>query len=322
MTTQKKQPTKGVPANIQDANLPVEQYVVSKQFKGELKKALPKGKNVEKFARGVRTAVLTDPTGKLLQCDPVSIVMAVLTSAQLDLEVDAKGHAYLIPYGSRCQLIPGYKGYLRKIQECGIVDTITTQIVYEGDEFQVEGGTNPGIKHIINTEDATGRDNGMLTYVYAIIRYKSGAVDFEVMSRGECEKIRDGLKFESNVWKNHFSEMARKTVVRRFVKRLQLPTVENILQIDDLHSQGMIANIDEGQVVAVKNDEVKTPDNEDRNLEIEQILHAWVADKKNKLDNKMIQSYIDGLTGKQNYNDLTTAEAEEVFAQIKKDYKL
>src|SRR5690606_18650210 len=69
--------------------------------------ALPKHMTPERMARIAFTAVQRQPP--LLECSQQSLALAVINAAELGLETDLLGHAYLVPFkgknGYECQLI-------------------------------------------------------------------------------------------------------------------------------------------------------------------------------------------------------------------------
>ena len=69
-----------------------------KRMHGEIAKALPKHFQSERFTRLALTAFRQSP--ELQKCSPISIIAALMESAQLGLEPNTSlGHAYLIPFG-------------------------------------------------------------------------------------------------------------------------------------------------------------------------------------------------------------------------------
>ena len=70
------------------------------------------------------------------------------------------------------------------------------------------------------------RDRGEVIGFYAVAKLKDGGYCFEFMSRQQVEKIQADAekknKFPSAVWRDHFVEMGRKTVIRRLAKYLPL----------------------------------------------------------------------------------------------------
>ena len=77
----------------------------------QIQKALPQHMSAERMARIAMTAVSSTP--KLLECDPKSLIGALMQSSQIGLEPNTNlGQAYLIPYGKEVQLQVSYLGMI------------------------------------------------------------------------------------------------------------------------------------------------------------------------------------------------------------------
>ena len=183
-------------------------------FLPEIQRALPKHLNGDRMARIALTAFRRTP--KLAQCDPRSVFAAVIQASQLGLEPDTMGRAYLIPYGSECQFVPGWKGLVDLVNRSG-QGTVWTGAVFEGDSFDYQLGDSPYVKHKPGTEDSPDK----LTHVYAIGRTKGAEWPIiEVWSMAKVLKHRDRY---NKVGKKHYSyeneEMyARKVALLQVVK--------------------------------------------------------------------------------------------------------
>lgn len=191
-----------------------------KKFEPEIKKALPAAITPERFTRMVLTALSVNP--KLAQCTPKSFLGAMMNAAQLGVEPNTPlGQAYLIPYKNKgvdeVQFQLGYKGLIDLAYRSGDIDTIQSQIVYENDEFEVQYGIEPKLKHI----PATG-ERGKMVRVYAILKMKNGGYTFDVMSvddvKKHAEKYSQASKSSYSPWATSFEEMAKKTVLKRVLK--------------------------------------------------------------------------------------------------------
>lgn len=196
----------------------MQQYI--KSMEGEIAKALPSVITPERFTRIVLTAVSANP--QLAQCTPASFLGAMMTSAQLGMEVNTPiGQAYVLPYRNKgvleAQFILGYKGLVDLAYRSGEVEIIQAQVVYENDEFECQYGLEPKLKHV----PADG-ERGEATKVYAMFKTKSGGYGFEVMSmddvRKHAEKYSKAYSSGFSPWKNSFEEMAKKTCLRRVLK--------------------------------------------------------------------------------------------------------
>lgn len=163
---------------------------------------------------------------KLLECTPLSILRSMMQAAELGLEVcSGKNEGYLIPRWNgkakavECTFLPGYQGLIKLAVESGNVSNVEARVVYEADTFEPEYGTHPKIKHIPSFK----KDRGGIVAVYAVAFLPNGTEQFEIMALHEVEEIRDRAKDGKDgfsPWKSDFSEMARKTAVRRLAKYL------------------------------------------------------------------------------------------------------
>lgn len=179
----------------------------------ELSKALPKHVDPDRMSRIALTALRTNP--RLQQCSSGSFLGSVLSAAQLGLEVNTPlGHAYLIPYKNECTLQLGYQGMIDLVRRTKTISDIYAEIVYEGDEFEVQLGLNRDIKHT-PSNDAEREDKPM-THVYAVAHLKDGGATFVVLTRKQVEKYRKRSRASgSGPWTTDYEAMAKKTAVRR-----------------------------------------------------------------------------------------------------------
>lgn len=196
----------------------MQQYIKSMQ--GEIAKALPSVITPERFTRIVLSAISVNP--KLCSCTPASFLGAMMTSAQLGLEVNTPlGQAYVLPYNNKgtleAQFQLGYKGLIDLAYRSGEVEVIQAHVVYENDEFQCEYGLEPKLTH-----KPADKDRGEAIKVYAIFKTKSGGYGFEVMSiedvRKHAAKYSKSFSSSFSPWKTNFEEMAKKTVLKKVLK--------------------------------------------------------------------------------------------------------
>lgn len=191
-----------------------------KKMQGEIVKALPSVITPERFTRIVLSAISVDE--RLAQCTPESFLAAMMTSAQLGLEVNTPlGQAYVLPYRNKgvleAQFQLGYKGLIDLAYRSGEVEVIQAHVVYENDTFQYSYGLEPELEH----KPAIG-DKGDPFAVYAMFKTKSGGYGFEVMSmddiRQHAAKYSKSYGSSYSTWKTNFEEMAKKTVLKRVLK--------------------------------------------------------------------------------------------------------
>jgi recombination protein RecT len=162
-------------------------------------------------------------TPALYECEPRSVIGALVQCAQLGLEPGGVlGQAYLIPFHNKntnqkeAQLIIGYKGLLDLTWRSGHLKSLEARLVYKADVFRLTYGVQAGITHEPCLDEAS---RGEVIYAYGVANLKSGGVQFEVMSREDIKKIQTASK-SGAIWKSHWEEMAKKTVLRRLLKTL------------------------------------------------------------------------------------------------------
>lgn len=189
----------------------------------EIAKALPSVVTPERFTRIALTALSSNP--KLASCTQNSFLGALMQAAQLGLEPNTPlGQAYLIPYGDECQFQIGYKGMLDLVHRSEQISTIGAYVVYENDQFEYSYGLDPVLVH-----KPALRDRGDAIAYYAYYKTRDGGFGFEVMSREDAAahaknfsvRCKNGLV---GTWKEHFDEMAKKTVLKKVLKYAPVKT--------------------------------------------------------------------------------------------------
>ena len=190
--------------------------------KEEIQKVAVKGFDFERVKRIAVSAVRRDP--KLQACDPATVFQAAIDAVKLGFEPGGPlGHAYLIPYGTKCQLITGFRGYIALVRRSGEVRSLEAHIIYANDVFDVDFGRENPIIHKPNLLT----DRGAPLAAYALARLVGGGVQCDVMPVAEIDKIMlaSPSRGEYGPWKDHRDEMRRKTVIRRICKTLPM-TIE------------------------------------------------------------------------------------------------
>ena len=197
-----------------------------KKMMPEIKKALPATITPERFTRIVLSAISTTP--QLANCTPKSLLGAMMTAAQLGMEVNTPlGQCYLIPYKNHgvdeVQFQLGYKGLIDLAYRSGEVQSIQAQTVNENDEFEYSYGLEPTLKH-----KPSMTDRGAPIAYYAIFKTKTGGFGFEVMSLNDVVAHRDRFSkaFTKGFspWSTNFDEMSKKTVLKRVLKYAPMST--------------------------------------------------------------------------------------------------
>jgi len=210
--------------------------------KAQIAMALPKHLNADRIIRVAMTSIQRNP--QLLECDPISLVAAIIQSSQLGLEPDGiLGHAYLVPFRNtkknrmEVQFIPGYKGLIDLARRSGQVNRISAHVVYENEPFIMEYGTKEILEHKPLPPSTRGDRKG----VYAIAVLNDGSPHFEWLWNEEIEAVkRQSKAVNFGPWKTHEDEMIRKTAIRRLVKYLPLSVeLAKAAAVDELADAGV-----------------------------------------------------------------------------------
>jgi recombination protein RecT len=210
-----------------------------------IKAISPKATDPNRIAAAVMAETKANP--KLLECNPYSVVGAVIRATQLGLEIGSHlGQAYLVPYKNDCTLQIGYRGMIDMAFKSGLVASVTARTVHSNDLFEWALGTDERITH----KPATG-DRGLLVAVYAMAKLTTGGVHFEVLDMAEIEKAKRASKSSSfGPWKDHFEEMAKKTAIRRLFKYLPVGTdLTRAVALDEKAESGSQRNDIEAETI-------------------------------------------------------------------------
>jgi len=215
--------------------------------KGNIQQVAAKHMTADRMIKIVLGAASRKP--QLLECTPLSIVKAVLISAELGLEPESSlGDYYLVPFRNNkvnppvmeAQGIIGYRGLINLARRSGQISNLYAYPVFQGDEFSVELGLEPKLIHNPNWEKDNREDPAKLIFVYAVARLKDGTVEFEVMSRREVDGIRARSRSgQSGPWVTDYIQMATKCPIRRLCKRLPLsPELQKGLEVQEQNEAG------------------------------------------------------------------------------------
>lgn len=189
-------------------------------------------KKADKF---LATAVKVASDYKLASCNVNSIIDACVTVAQLNLDLSpALSHAYIVPFKNTVQLIVSDRGYIALLSRNGW--KVKSYIVHDGDEFDY---TIDGFEETIKFKKNLDGDNDTFKYAVALAQSPDGTLYVEIMNANQINKHRlvssnqRGDK-PTGVWADWFDEMAKKTVIKKLVKKLPIgEDIANVVAVDD-----------------------------------------------------------------------------------------
>ena len=188
----------------------------------------------DKFIKMFSTAVRKDQ--KLMECSIESLKNCAAELAELDLSPSpALGQAYLISYKGECSFRPGWRGLMHiAIRDSG-VKYMHADIVYECDmpTFKLSRGFDPTLVHDINL--AGDRSKEKIVGAYAVCILQNGMKMIEVMNKQELEILKNTYSNSSSqAWSKSYSEMARKSVIRKLCKYINgAPALARAIEIDN-----------------------------------------------------------------------------------------
>ena len=205
----------------------------------QLAALLPADVSPEKFREVALAAIRRMPA--LLSCDRQSLFNAVLAAAQDGLMPDGREGA-IVPRKGKANWQPMIAGIYKKVKTSGSVATISANVVYDGEPFDVLLGDD---ERIVHRRDMAKVADGNEAAVYAIATLKDGTKEREVMTWDQVMAVRQTSSTPNDgPWVTSPGEMARKTVVRRLAKRLPvLDQADEALhrtigRVDSLYSFG------------------------------------------------------------------------------------
>jgi len=212
---------------------------------------LPKHMSADRLVRLSVGALRT--TKGLASCSLTSFASSIMACSILGLEPNTPlGHAYLIPFKNKgvleCQLIIGYKGLIELMNRSGVVSSVRSIPVFEGDEFEYELGLHADIKHRPSTDQTRGTDPTKLTHVYPVVKLREAGMDpiWDVLNRGQIEARRNrspAAKSGTSPWLTDYIPMALKTGIRQIAtwvpssSERTLPIAQAVAY-EDAHERG------------------------------------------------------------------------------------
>ena len=199
------------------------------RYKADFQMLVPKHMDVEKVFRLAISAVRRTP--KLLECEQMSIIGAMLEATSCGLEVNtAMKEAFLVPFQNNknqkleAQLIIGYRGFIKLFLNSPKGTTIFGAAVRERDLFDYAYGTEEFLTH---KPPKSGKvaDRGEITAFYAYAKMENKSYRFIVMSIEEVNKVRDTYssgykaakergKEDESPWVSNYEDMGIKTCIR------------------------------------------------------------------------------------------------------------
>ena len=196
--------------------------------RAQLEAYLPEGVKIDRFMALARRAVAEQP--RLAECSSGSVLRALSNCAQSGLPIDGQFSSLIIRNSKQGRPTatwdPTYRGMISLAMSSGFVTDVQSFAVTENDEFSVELGTEPTIKHV-----PALLQGGRIIAAYAWARLRSGRLVIEILGREDLDKIkRSSPAGERGPWGSWESQMAKKSAVRRLLNKLPAAPFRAVLE--------------------------------------------------------------------------------------------
>lgn len=216
----------------------------------QIRMALPKHLTDERFQRQAMT--LWNGNEKLRQVEPMSFLAAMMTAAQLGLDLTPTlGQAYIIPYKGKAQFQLGYKGLLDLAYRTGMFKRIEAREVHQKDAFEIAYGLEGTLRH----KPLLQGDRGEVIGYYALFELNNGGYSYLYLNKEEvmahAKRFSEAFKAGyATPWTTDFNEMAKKTAVKALLKYAPLSTeIRSNVQQDETVREEIREDMTEAPVI-------------------------------------------------------------------------
>jgi recombination protein RecT len=201
--------------------------------------AAPRGVEAAQLVRDALTCLRQTP--KLADCEPVSVLGALMTCAQLGLRPGVLGHAWVLPYWDNrsrkyvATFVIGYQGLVELAHRSGKIASLVARTVHANDTFDIAYGLEDTLVH----KPCMVGDRGDVTGYYAVVKLTTGGHAFWFMTKAEMEAWRDKYAPKNKrqeivgPWVSDFDAMGLKTTVRRLAKWMPKSTELSVALVAD-----------------------------------------------------------------------------------------
>lgn len=257
--------------------------------------------------------ILKNSSG-LQKCTIESNLKAVynISLTGLTLNPVAK-QAYLIPrYNGLTKqmeavLEPSYMGLIKLLTDAGSVKSMVSAPVYENDHFIINLADN--IAPVIHNPYLK-RERGEIIGFYSVASLHDGTRQAEWMTVEDINEIRDRSesykafkagKIKSCVWESDYSEMGRKTVIKRHYKTL--PRTNQMSKIDEaIHITNEDYKPSDGYISFLTNKVLQSGLSEDEKADLEMELSVCNSERAKEIQELIELNQVDPISSGRNYS--------------------
>ena len=221
------------------------------------------GVDHRRFERVVMTYI-SQNNSAIMKLDSRQLLGCFVELAQLGLEPNTRlGHAYILTFGSKPQIIIGYPGLIVLAARAGFC--IGADVVCHKDHFVYPRPGDAHIDHIPSEED----DRGSTRYAYAYAQKVNWPFQFVVLSASDiASRRRSSASVKANKsdspWLSKdpviVRAMEKKSAIRALVKFLPLSAeyqLARAVELDDMVESGVTQDFDFAEDVPADGDELR-----------------------------------------------------------------
>lgn len=249
------------------------ELIQNNSAKRQLAQIAAKHMNPDRMMRVIANAARNTP--KLRECEPMSLLGALMNCAAMGLEPNTPlGHAYLIPFKNNkkgvteVQVIIGYRGLMQLAYRSG--EILAWEFGVHRDD-DVHWLYRKGSKAVLEHEP--GPELGDILHAYSVVTMKGGGVitlcypiEKIVAIRNASQGWQTAVRYNRTAqspWSTHLEAMAMKTVIRAIAKFLPLSVeFQQALDTDEQRADYGSFALDPGDGVTIDGDATDVSDEE------------------------------------------------------------
>lgn len=206
------------------------------------------GKRAPQFMTSITSVVQNNAL--LQKADVNSIVMGSAIAASMDLPLNPNlGYAALVPFNAKegcfAQLQIMVKGWTELFLRSGQCKSIICETVYDGQLVSKNKFTGEYVF------DELAKKSDKIIGFMAYFKLTNGFEKYEYMTidevKAHAQKFSQTFRKGAGIWKDHFEEMAKKTVLKRLITKYAPKSIEmqRIATFDQAIVSGDVSNIEE-----------------------------------------------------------------------------
>lgn len=174
---------------------------------------------------------------KLLSCKPETLFACVMHSAATNLFPGPLQECAYVPFADEATWMPMYQGLCKLAFNGGHVKGISSNVVYEADDFDYQQGSNPFVHHKMFLGPQSQRGERVATYSSVETLHGRIVVVKSMDFIQGIKKRSKGAKFPDSPWNgsaDDFDAMACKTVLKQALKVVpKSPRMAQALEYDN-----------------------------------------------------------------------------------------